>query len=359
MLSSMMRPLLLATLLAPALALPPVQDATPKDDPIPKALFQYPGAPFEATGGDLWFATVGAGIVRHDGTAFKIYTHANSGLASDFIRGIVEDDEGVLWVGTTGGVSRFDGTRFHTLTDYGDVPATRTISEDGDHRDIWDVIFDRHGTMWISTMGGVFRRDGTRFVPFPMPVTASPGEFEFTRNMVYEIYEDREGALWFATDGAGAIKIDGEATTIYTKKTHGLASDRVCTILKDARGDVWFGTSDGGVSRLKDSKFTTHLRAETRSIHTGWGRYMSIHEDRAGNVWFGVSMIGGGVHRFDGETFRYFGEKDGLGIGGVPSINEDKSGTLWLGTTAGVYRLERDRFVPLSTSPKATDPKKE
>ncbi|QDV09045.1 Virginiamycin B lyase [Planctomycetes bacterium Poly30] len=314
---------------------------------LPPALFQYPGAPFEAKNGDLWFSSVGAGLVRFDGENFVTFT-TKDGLAADMIRSIVEDEEGRLLFATTAGVSRYDGESFTTLLDYEDMPVTRTFSEGGHHRDVWDLHFDRHGTLWITTLAGIFRHDGQKFAAFLLPVEGAPGRFEFTPRFVYSIHEAKDGALWFGTDGAGAVRYDGEAMEVYTAKEHGLASDRVCTILEDGRGDVWFGTSDGGVSRYDGTRFTTHLRSAAPSRHTGWGRYMAIHEDRAGNVWFGASMEGGGVHRWDGESFRYFSVKEGLNQSGIPSIREGRSGTLWVGTVDGVFRLEGERFVPMT-----------
>jgi ligand-binding sensor domain-containing protein len=198
--------------------------------------------------------------------------------------------------------------------------------------------------VWITTLDGVFRLDGTTFVPFPLPVAAA-GAFEFTPKMVYCISEDRDGDLWFGTDGAGAVRWDGTDTHVYTAREHGLCSDRVSAILQDRRGDVWFGTSDGGVSRWDGTTFTTHLRSPSFSRHTGWGRYLALFEDRTGAVWFGVASEGGGAWRWDGAAFRHFSEQDGLGTGAIPSIDEDRAGNLWFGTTAGVYRYDGERFV--------------
>ena len=313
-------------------------------EPAGVQLAQYPGAPFEDRRGDLWFSTVFEGLIRYDGTGFVTFTKED-GLAADSIRDILEDDEGVLWVGTTGGLSRYDGESFTTLTDYGDLEVANALAEGGDHRDIWDVHFDRHGTLWIATADGAYRRDGSAFVPFPMPVVASGESFEFTPRMVYCIFEASDGVLWFGTDGAGAVSYDGTSMRVYTADGDGLCSDRICVVLEDSRGDLWFGTSGGGVSRYDGTAFTTHLRSPEFSIHTGWGRFMDILEDRDGDVWFGVSSAGGGVYRYDGEAFEYLGEEDGLGRGGVPDLSLDRDGNLWLGTTSGVYRHDGERFV--------------
>ncbi len=307
-------------------------------------LAQYPGAPFEDRNGNLWFATVLKGLIRYDGEEFVTFGMAD-GLASNLVRDIVEAEDGTLWIGTGGGVSLYDGTSFKTLTNYGDTPITKTFGEQGDHRDIWDIRRDSKGNWWITTLDGVFRYDGESFTPFPMPVVAKRGAYEFTPKMVYSIYEDKSGALWFGTDGAGAVRYDGTDMVVYTAEQDGLCSDRICKIFEDSRGVFWFGSSGGGVSKFDGTSFTTHLRTKTFSKHSGWGRYMAIMEDRQGYVWFGASHAGGGVHRWDGESFRYFSVEDGLGGGGVPSIREDRKGNLWFGTTAGVFRFDGERFI--------------
>lgn len=308
---------------------------------------QYPGAPYEDSKGNQWFSTVTKGIIRFDGEEFVTFG-TKDGLAGLTVRGIMEDTDGVLWIATNGGVSLFDGTTFRTLTDYGEIDVTRTFSKEGDHRDVWEITRDKNGTVWIATLDGLFRYGDKSFAQFPLPVESPKGSYEFAPKMVYSIFEDKKGRLWFGTDGSGAVCYDGKSMTVYTVESHGLCSDRVCTIFEDSRGDFWFGTSDGGVSRYDGDSFTTHLRSSTFSKHTGWGRFMSIHEDRTGGVWFGVSSAGGGVYLYDGKTFRYFSVEDGLGTGGVPSIRSDRKGNLWFGTTAGVFRFDGKRFIRLT-----------
>lgn len=314
----------------------------------PVQISEYPEAPLEDRHGNLWFCTAFDGLIRYDGREFVSFT-TKDGLASNTVRDILEDEDGILWIATAGGLSSYDGESFTTLTEYENGPFTYgSFGKEGNHRELWDVLKDRQGHLWIATMDGVFRHNGTSFSHFPLPVIAAPTSFEFTSNMVYCIFEDQDGTLWFGTDGAGVVSYDGSTMVVYTEKEDGLCSDRVCSILQDRQGNFWFGTSGGGVSRYDGSAFTTHLRSTTFSEHFGWGRFMALLEDSAGLIWLGGST--GGVHRYDGKSFQYFSDKEGLGPGGIISIREDRSGNVWIGSTAGVHHFDGEKFINFTRS---------
>ena len=59
---------------------------------------------------------------------------------------------------------------------------------------------------------------------------------------------DQDSNLWFATEGAGAVKFDGKNWITYTTEK-GLASDVVYSIFQDKVGNIWIGT-DVGVNKL-------------------------------------------------------------------------------------------------------------
>jgi ligand-binding sensor domain-containing protein len=313
----------------------------------------YPSAAFEDRHGHLWFRAVGEGVIHYDGKEFTTYS-TKDGLGGNIIRGILEDAHGVLWFATSGGLSSFDGEVFTTYTKYEEFEGkdfAPGLSGNGDHLDLWDLIVDRHGVFWIATLDGIFQFDGEIFHRFHLPAMDTQHSHEFTPKMAYCIFEDQDGALWFGTDGAGAVRYDGKEQVVFTTD-HGLCSNHVSSIIRDPRGFLWFGTSGGGVSQYDGSSFTTHLQYPTFQEHgVGWGRFLALFVDRAGFVWFGVSGPGGGVYRHDGDSFRYFSEKEGLGVGGVFSIREDRSGTLWLGTTSGVFWFDGENFINFTRDP--------
>jgi ligand-binding sensor domain-containing protein len=59
--------------------------------------------------GELWLGTYGGGLNRFNPKSGN-FSHfcLKQGMINDSVRGIVEDNQGNLWISTTLGLSRFD-----------------------------------------------------------------------------------------------------------------------------------------------------------------------------------------------------------------------------------------------------------
>lgn len=317
--------------------------ASPADD---RQLGQYVTTVAEHSSGDLWFGTLAFGAARFDGESLTFFTEAD-GLSAGAVTDIVEAGDGALWFSTHGGLSVHDGESFRVVGTGDGLPPTAR-----------GVTVDRGGDVWFGdgeilggTSGRVFRREGDRVVPLDLPIDANAIErYAIIRGRARLALEDRDGHLWFATDGAGALRYDGETFTRFTK-ADGLCSDQVNDILQDARGDIWFlcmqayqpqMTGDGGLCRFDGEAFTRF--ADVPGL--AGGDLYSIANDGAGNVWIGAT--GHGVYRFDGEAFTLFRETDRPGLierYGVQDILEDRNGTVWLGMSGGLFRIDGERLV--------------
>ena len=180
------------------------------------------------------------------------------------------------------------------------------------------IFQDREGNLWFGTDGGgVSRYDGKGFTTF----TTKDG---LANNDVKSIFQDREGLFWFGTQG-GVSRYDDETFAAFTAED-GLGHRVVLSILEDRKGDLWFGTQWGGVTRYDGKTFSTF----TTRDGLGHDQVRTIFEDRDGNLWFGTRE--GGVTRYDGKTFSTFTTRDGLGDDGVWAICQDRGGNLWFGT---------------------------
>ncbi|MBK6836279.1 MAG: hypothetical protein IPG89_19270 [Bacteroidetes bacterium] len=86
-------------------------------------------------------------------------------------------------------------------------------------------------------------------------------------------------------------------------KLQGLKHGSITCLLEDKSGNLWFGTAGGGVSKYDGNSFTHFTNKEGLSNND----IRSMVEDKSGNLWFGT--FGGGVSKFDGKKFTHFTEK--------------------------------------------------
>jgi|GEM_PF-3733840 len=297
--------------------------------------------------GSLYLTVPDVGIVR--------YRPDFTGLGT--ISGTVKKPDGSLWVGvgigvedTSGqaraGTTTSEGGRYHVRAfpgtyrvlvrnSYGAEPVKVIVEAE---KEIKEVDFK---PMSVSRLG--------RMVPAGRGkvVSAGPGKvvsagrgkghlrtYDTTDGLsgvnVVDIFEDREGHLWFITYGVGVSRYDGQTFTTFTTKD-GLAHNKVQSIFQDLDGNLWFGTYGSGVSRYDDKAFTTFTTKDGLANNM----VLSIIQDREGNLWFSTN---GGVSRYDGKTWTTFTTKDGLPTNGAFYIFQDREGNLWFSTGGGVSR---------------------
>jgi signal transduction histidine kinase/ligand-binding sensor domain-containing protein len=222
----------------------------------------------EDRAGNIWFERFGDGVVRFNapfpagqqeaGERWRSdpadltdprFTHftTEDGLMSNYIFCMFEGREGDLWFGTGGGANRYDDQR-----DIGDR-FTHFTTEDGLAQNVvLSILEDRAGNVWFGTMDGVSRYDdrrdiGDRWRSDP----ADPTDRRFTHftikdglvgDVVQSIFEDREGNLWFGTNG-GVSRYDGLVFQSLLERD-GLAQNYTSGIVQDDDGTIWLSHWD-------------------------------------------------------------------------------------------------------------------
>lgn len=155
---------------------------------------------------------------------------------------------------------------------------------------------------------------------------------------VREIYQDRNGNLWFGTNVYGLMRHNGDSLEYFSEKD-GLGGGRITGIVEDNEGNVWFGTY-GGLSKYDvESQATDQVRFINFVEKDGLvnNEIWSLAIDSKGIFWIGTME---GVSRFDGQKFTRItipkadvnNANPILSHNRITSIVEDSTGKIWLGT---------------------------
>src|SRR3984885_4714286 len=275
--------------------------------------------------GNLWIATYGRGLVRLRDGVFSA-PDGNHALSID-VRSLYEDNEGSLWVGSSGsGLLRLRDGKFVPLG----------LPEGLQGHVAWSITPRAAGGIWVGTDAGVSNYVGGTFQHF-----APPKGFETVR--VRALLEDRNGALWVGSDGAGVYSRDGGRMTVFNRQ-NGLSGNTVRAIDEDHEGRIWIGT-EAGLDVIDKTKVTSMQAMLGVSDPT---LVRLIHEDLAGKMW--VATDTHGLFLIDAHGVRRLGLNEGLPSAQVTAIYEDERGVIWLGTTAGLAVWRDGRIISLAAS---------
>lgn len=311
----------------------------------------------------LWLACSAAIAATPSGFTRKLW-QTQDGLPEQTVQAFAQTTDHYLWIGTTGGLMRFDGARFTTF-DHENTPELKENS-------VFVLLASRDGSLWIGTEGGgLVRYKGGKFHAYGMGEGLSDG-------FVRALHEDRNGAIWVGTDN-GLLRFGGDRF-VRVDGLDGVPTLAVHAIAEDHHGNLWVGGSrllqfkagvwrefhlDGSASQNRVSSIL-----ETKD-HTVWvgtvsglnrlrpglaqfervggikGTVRVLHQTSDGTLWIG--MIGQGIRFTAGDEFTAMTAPDSLPSNTVLNVFEDDENNIWIGTQAGVLRLTKTpvRIVPL------------
>jgi ligand-binding sensor domain-containing protein/DNA-binding response OmpR family regulator/nitrogen-specific signal transduction histidine kinase len=217
---------------------------------------------------------------------------------------------------------------------------------------IFDIYQDRKGLVWIATDGdGIYILDKkTREINHILNSTSNP--FSLPNNQPSKIFEDQKGIFWIASYNKGISKLVLSKSDFghyfhQSNKKDGLSDKIGQAVLEDSSKRIWIGTGNGGLNLFneKENSFT-HYKSSVKNSNTiSSDKILSLSESYDGSVWIGT--WDGGLNNFNPETKRFtrylHSTEDPYSIGQntVWTSVEDSKKRLWFGTsTTGLNMLE-------------------
>jgi ligand-binding sensor domain-containing protein/signal transduction histidine kinase len=297
------------------------------------------------------------------------------GLPQDAVTAVVQTHSGFLWVGTPGGLVRFDGRTF--------VPQNFPVASNAPVA-VTDLCEDHAGNLWIGTrQNGLFCLQTNRVMTFARRENLGSEQINC-------LAVDKSGMLWIGTSG-GLNSWNGEQFHHYTH-SEGLPDENVSGIFVAHDNRIWVTTHEGICvwrnGQLEHYEFNTDSPGRNPEC-------LGVYEDRRTNLWaFGdtylinlsdplgnrlnnfrrgdlsssrlwslcetrdgrllVGTSGQGLLQFTGNAskpFRPVAVRNFKMPKDVRSICEDSEGNLWLGTdNNGLVQLHQERLRLFGTA---------
>ncbi len=260
---------------------------------------------------------------------FEHYNEIN-GLSHNSVRSIVQDTKGFLWIGTFGGVNRFDGYDFRTFQNQINNP--NYIHND----DILEIVADKNDNLWIATDFGLTKYN----IPTHTFKTYHADENDknsLIDDKVRSIFIDNSGRLWVGTKQNGICYFDEKAEKFHKVEVEGIENIR--SIYQTNDGSIWFTTFNKGVFSLeidkqgKISHFKNHRLSSEKDGLLNHSEAYFILEDDLNDLYVGTKD---GLFQFNVSKNKFsLIHKDGLGDY-FRCYTVAPNGSYWFGTSNGI-----------------------
>jgi len=193
---------------------------------------------FQDSDGYMWYGTFN-GLCRYDGYNIRVFRSdlLHPGLlANNYITYIAEDHEKKIWFGTREGVYTFDKTTNNiTPIDLGDLP----------NKDVFSINVTRDGTIWVSTLGVLFRLRANGSV-----IRKYETKYNDNPRFVYTVYENNDDDLLISLTAGGMHRLNKETDAFEPYYHHPDYMDVEKIIWDNIHQCYWLGTWGRGIVRF-------------------------------------------------------------------------------------------------------------
>lgn len=305
--------------------------------------------------GFLWIGTNGQGLNRYDGNEVKIWRHNRRdsfSLCDDLVLSIVEDADGIIWVGTKNGISRlnpFSGRCDNYDNDGGPIVASY-------------VFKDNKGFIWSAAAYSLSRFNGEAN-RFERHLTLD-GAGYFSRSAA-----GSDGRLWLG-GSKGVTAFDprtGSTQRFYPFPNEPPYAEKNKTAVKiDPYGNIWVFCWGGGLQRFhpETGQFERFIWHKNPKFPGNVNIPFDVEEtfDGEGNRIFWICAEHG-TFRFPLEAHDFPSPDKPHTLLQISSdadpagwqtrrLMADHHGNLWFGTVHGLYRYKKEQeYIRLLRTP--------
>jgi len=257
---------------------------------------------------------------RSDGA----HCYGEAGEFGDRASSLYEDGAGNLWVGAHAGLWRWKPGP-PKLYPFPDIESSEGLAA-GDN-----------GALLVVMRSGLKQLVDEKAVPYRLPLDGL--HFQPSR-----LLRDRDGGLWIGTFDRGLVHVHQGRVDLFSQ-SDGLSGNYIRNLFEDREGNIWVAT-DNGLDRFR------HVAVATVSVNQGLSQATpwSVLAARDGSVW--VATLDG-LNRFRNGEFTIYrkGTASGLPDNLIQSLFEDDAGRIWVSTHAGVACFENGRFTAVTGIP--------
>ncbi|MCF3109379.1 histidine kinase [Niabella sp. CC-SYL272] len=267
---------------------------------------------------------------------FKHY-QVDDGLVHNAVTAVLQDSKGLIWIGTRGGLNRFDGYTFKTYKNKRDQFGS--LGNDV----INSIVEDKNNMIWIGTGKGLFKYDPYREVLTELE--AAPKEY--TNNLVV----DQDNNLWFLCQFSLYRYIQS------AHRLEHLKTPASCIAL-DANRNLWMGDDDGNIHIYDPQKKPgTAIRIVQKTLPANARSISKIYPIDHNRLLIGCFKQG--LKSYNPRT----GAVSTLPLSAEPNraifvrdIATDHNGRYWIATESGIYIYDLAANTSINLKKRAGDP---
>ena len=300
--------------------------------------------------GVVWIGSYGGGLYKNFGAELKTYRQEFNNphsLNSSLIQNAYVDSNNRIWVGTEVGLNVYDEDldQFNRVKfKLGDEVLESTV--------VWDVIETDDGHLLAGTnVDGLFKVNTKSLIASSVPLVPRP-----EKNLIIKCFKKRDDGKILIGTNKGLFEFNGKNATPIALQ--GVATEKglpfgIESMLIDDSGSLWLGTFSSGLLKVEADKMNTY---QTTHLTLTNERVFAMAQAPDGNILCATENDGLLVLKKDGYLIKNYKydkfEVNGIKSNSIWSVFVDREERIWMGyynAGVSVYDRSYDKFKDLQS----------